>query len=199
MGWHLKGPSHVSQHGGSHLLGANWYRVFSNHVDPHVVNIILWNMATNCFPEIYLPTLTQKFSWMIKSTLAWGKSWYPPMGEPCLSQYPQRWTGNRPMINKHIQAETRWPPFFRFSNGFSWMKLYEFWLKFHWSLFLAVQLTIFQHWFRKWLGAGQATSHYLNQLYASLGLNELRLLKSFLTPNQVLNHITWSNSVFEIP
>ena len=31
-----------------------------------------------------------------------------------------------------------------FSNGFSWMKMYEF----HWSLFLGVQLTIFQHWFR---------------------------------------------------
>ena len=35
-----------------------------------------------------------------------------------------------------------------FSNGFSWMKMYEFLLKFHWSLFLGVQLTIFQHWFR---------------------------------------------------
>ena len=25
---------------------------------------------------------------------------------------------------------------------------YEFWLIFHWSLFLRIQLTIFQHWFR---------------------------------------------------
>ena len=33
-------------------------------------------------------------------------------------------------------------------NIFSWMKMYEFRLKFHWSLFLRVQLTIFQHWFR---------------------------------------------------
>ena len=31
-----------------------------------------------------------------------------------------------------------------FSNGFSWMKIYEFRLTFHWSLFLGVQLTIFQ-------------------------------------------------------
>ena len=60
------------------------------------------------------------------------------------------------------------------------MKIYEFRLTFHWSLFLGVQLTIFQHWFRWWLGADQATSHYLNQwwldyrrIYASLGLNEL--------------------------
>ena len=35
-----------------------------------------------------------------------------------------------------------------FSNGFSWMKLYEFRLKFHWGLFPGVELTIFQHWFR---------------------------------------------------
>ena len=35
-----------------------------------------------------------------------------------------------------------------FSDAFTWMKMYEFWLRFHWSLFLRVQLTIFQHWFR---------------------------------------------------
>ena len=35
-----------------------------------------------------------------------------------------------------------------FSNPFSWMKMYEFRLRFHWSLFLRVQLTIFHHWFR---------------------------------------------------
>ena len=67
-----------------------------------------------------------------------------------------------------------------FLNGFSWIKIYEFRLKFLWSLFLGAQLTIYQHWFRKWLGADQATSHYLNQwwliywrIYASLGLIEL--------------------------
>ena len=35
-----------------------------------------------------------------------------------------------------------------FSNAFSSMKIYEFRLKLHWSLFLRVQLTIFHHWFR---------------------------------------------------
>ena len=35
-----------------------------------------------------------------------------------------------------------------FSNAFSWMEIYEFRSKFHWSLFLRVQLTIFQYWFR---------------------------------------------------
>ena len=67
-----------------------------------------------------------------------------------------------------------------FSNAFSRMKMNEFRLGFHWSLFLMFELTIFQLWFRLWLGADQATSHYLNQwwlvywrIYASLGLNEL--------------------------
>ena len=66
------------------------------------------------------------------------------------------------------------------SNACSWMKMLEFRLRFHWSLFIRVQLTLFQHWFRQWLGAGQATSHCLNQwwlvywrIYVSLGLNEL--------------------------
>ena len=55
-----------------------------------------------------------------------------------------------------------------FSNAYSRMKLYQSRLKFHWSLFSRVQSTIFQHWFRWWLGAGQATSHYLNQCWYDL-------------------------------
>ena len=35
-----------------------------------------------------------------------------------------------------------------FSNAFSWIKMLQLGLKFHWSLFPRVQLTIFQHWFR---------------------------------------------------
>ena len=46
-------------------------------------------------------------------------------------------------------------------NTFSWMKTLKFWLKFHWILFQTVQLIIFQHWFRWWLGAILATSHYI--------------------------------------
>ena len=61
------------------------------------------------------------------------------------------------------------------------LKIVGFWLNFHWNIFARVQLTIIQHRVRLWLGAQQATSHYLNQwwsvywrIYASLGLNELR-------------------------
>ena len=55
-----------------------------------------------------------------------------------------------------------------FWNAFSWMNMYEFRLKFHWNLFLRVQLTISQHWCRWWLGPSQATSHYLNPWWYSL-------------------------------
>ena len=61
-----------------------------------------------------------------------------------------------------------------------WMEIYMFRLKFHWSLFPMVQLTTSEHWFSEWLGAGQVTSHYLNQwwlvywwMYTSLGRDEL--------------------------
>ena len=68
-----------------------------------------------------------------------------------------------------------------YSNGYFLMKMYEFRLKFHWSLSLVVELAIFQRWFRKQrLGVDKATSHYLKQwrlaywrIYASLGLNDV--------------------------
>ena len=60
--------------------------------------------------------------------------------------------------------------FVRISNSFFLMKIYKFWLRFHWSLFPMAQSTTFQHWFKLWLGACQATSHYLNQLW----LNDIR-------------------------
>ena len=50
-----------------------------------------------------------------------------------------------------------------FWKAFSCIKMYEFRLILHRSLFLRVQLTISQHWLRWWLGAGQVTSHYQNQ------------------------------------
>ena len=50
----------------------------------------------------------------------------------------------------HIEAETKWPPFrgLHFQVHFLEWKCFEFRLKFHWSLFLRVQLTIIHHWVR---------------------------------------------------
>ena len=79
--------------------------------------------------------------------------------------------------------------------------MFQFRLKFHWNLFLRVQLTIFHHWLRQWLGTVQATSHYLNQWWlvyrricASLGLNELNpnaLLKSihYIFCSEIPEHV----------
>ena len=60
-----------------------------------------------------------------------------------------------------------------FSNAFSRTKMYN-------NIAILTILTILQHWFREWLGAGQATNHYRNQwwliyrrIYASIGLNKL--------------------------
>ena len=65
--------------------------------------------------------------------------------------------------------------------------MYEFRLTFHRKLFIRFKLTIFQHWFRKWLGTDHATSHYLNQwciywrIYALLGFNELSVFNYKIT------------------
>ena len=68
----------------------------------------------------------------------------------------------------HLEMSAKWWPFYSgpnvlthwgrdkmaaisqttHSNPFSWMKIFEFRFKFHWSLFLGFQLTIFQHWFK---------------------------------------------------
>ena len=97
----------------------------------------------------------------------------------------------------------------KFLNAFSRMKMHQSRLRFHWSLFPKVGLTIFQHWFRNWSGAGQATSHYLDQwwlvywrLYASIRLNELKVssglfnqwLVAWHLPNQfwlIINGVLW--------
>ena len=50
------------------------------------------------------------------------------------------------------------------SNEFFWMKMCKFWLRFHWSLFPRVKLTIFHHQYSAW----SATSHYLNQWWLRL-------------------------------
>ena len=70
-----------------------------------------------------------------------------------------------------------------FSYAFSWIKEYVFRIKFHWTLFLKVQLTICQHWFRlsdNGLVLNRLQAIILRNdrllywhIYASLGLDEL--------------------------
>ena len=67
-----------------------------------------------------------------KHTSAWTKFWLPQI------HYLTHWS--RDKMAAIFQTT--------YLKAFSWMKMYEFWLKFHWSLFLRIQLTTFQHWFR---------------------------------------------------
>ena len=67
------------------------------------------------------------------------------------------------------------------------------------NMFIGVQLTIFKHWFRLWLGTDHDTSNYLNQwwlvywrIYASLCLNE-PLCRTHLVPSQ---KISWRKSTY---
>ena len=65
-----------------------------------------------------------------------------------------------------------------FSDAFSWMKSFVFSLKFHWGLFLNVQLTITQDWFRLVLNRRQAiiwtNADPINwRMYVALGGDEL--------------------------
>ena len=52
-----------------------------------------------------------------------------------------------------------------FSDAFSWMKTFEFQTTFYRTMFLRMLFTIWQHWFREWLGDEQAKSHYLKQCW----------------------------------
>ena len=79
-----------------------------------------------------------------------------------------------------------------FSNRFSWMKMYECWLKFHWCMFLRVQLTIFQDLFRSpnqwWL------DHWC--IHASPGLNELNCeIVKWRTAYRIRSYTTISNCI----
>ena len=88
-----------------------------------------------------------------------------------------------------------------FSNAFSWMKMYEFRLRFHQSLLLRFELTIFQLRFRYWLGANQATSHYLNEWWPSLQTHMCITQPQWVKPcvrNQMLKQITWSRMVSDL-
>ena len=128
---------------------------------------------------------------LIRRWLCWFTDLYVSLG---LIELKHQWYDSLVIIeirtDLHISGSWRCLPYWgrdkmdailqeTFSNAFSWMKMLEFRVKFHWILLLSFKLTIFQHWFRYWLAADQAASHYLNQrwldyqsIYASLCLNE---------------------------
>ena len=75
----------------------------------------------------------------------------------CLLQYPMlhdlphpgiqenKHQTNQPYVNPSPLDKMAAVSQTTFSNAFSWMKTFVCWFKFHWTLFLTVQLTITQH------------------------------------------------------
>ena len=83
-----------------------------------------------------------------------------------------------------------------FPDAFSWMKIYEFRLIFHWTLFLRVKLTKFHHWFRWWLGADKVTTDkpLSEPMMVSL-LTHIRVIRSQWVKLWLLLHST-SQEIF---
>ena len=112
------------------------------------VNFI-WNDKVVSF---YVITITQYVIWITTDTQKMIKNIYAektcftltPRGRVthiCIRNLDQNLTHwGRDEMNNISQTT--------FSNLFSSMKMFEFRLKFHWSLFPRVQLTKFRHWFR---------------------------------------------------
>ena len=81
------------------------------------------------------------------------------------------------------------------SNEFSWMKMWEFWLKFHWNLFLRAQITNnpalvqIMAWRQAiiWTCDGQSTDAYMSHS-ASKSWCTYRLMK---LPFQLISNKVW--------
>ena len=76
-------------------------------------------------------------------------------GQPVTSSPPYKYVNHQGLFNQHGYTLTHWGrdkmdaiSQTTLSNAFLWMKILEFWSRFHWCLFRRIQLTIFQHWFR---------------------------------------------------
>ena len=101
-----------------------------------------------------------------------GPTWGPPGADRtqvCPMLVP--WTYLRCLYSYHLtEAETKRPSFCRQHFWRHFLEWRYVWISIEISLnfFPRVQSMICQHWFRSWLGAHQATNHYLNQWWLSL-------------------------------
>ena len=86
----------------------------------------------------------------------------------CVSTCPFFWNETlNSRLFTHLSRDKMANSLHTFSNVLSWMKIFLLWFKYHWNSLPMVQLKMIQHHFRKWLGANQVTSHYLNQWWPS--------------------------------
>ena len=118
--------------------------------------LLIWPLGTNCnetsikirtfsFKKIHLKLSSGKWRpFCLGLNVLMGSYWLRHMIND-----PAKYCMERSIMLTHWGRDKMAAIFqTTFSNAFSWMKMYEFRLKFHCRLFLRVQLTIFQHWFR---------------------------------------------------
>ena len=94
-------------------------------------------------------------------------------------------------IHTHTEAEQKsWHFASDIFNVFSLMKLFQFFIKFHRSLFLRGKLIIRQHWFRGCLGPNRWQANILNCITEQFSCQSIRsYVRKWLLANN--NFISW--------
>ena len=126
--WHIYASVVEAIIGSDNGLSPIWRHAI---ISTNVGIFVNWNLGTNLI-EILIEIQTFSFK---KMHLKTSGKWLPfCLGLNVLTHWGQ---DNIADIFQTI-----------FSNAFHWMKMFEFQIQFDLSLFLRVQLTIIQHWFR---------------------------------------------------
>ena len=127
-------------------------------LDRHLLSLVGgWGSRFSILPEMHFVTVRLQLPEDIqceKCVLQWkynaGKFYWEHFPDIFLSSKSLKYAVGKDSINLTHWGRDKMAAIFQttFSNAFYWMKMYEYRLNFHWSLFLRVQLTISQHWFR---------------------------------------------------
>ena len=137
-----------------------WVKYWSavHFYQQHILNLkktrLNWSVSSNkndidieIFRRAYCSTIEKKHNCKNIGTLFTGRT-FTQKGERHLQK---ACTAKWPFSFTHLPLD-KMATISTFSNAFSWMKSFIYWWKFHWSLFLRVQLIITQYWFRSWHG-----------------------------------------------
>ena len=132
------------------LCGAWWDLLLPVQSDWLNTDFIYCNVYNHCFKYIHCPSINinhAQLQWVIENRISNATcSCHKRLESLWCCLHVLCWTAfklthwSRDKMDA-ISQTTLW-------SSFPWMKMFEFRLKFHWSMFLRVQLTKFQHWFR---------------------------------------------------
>ena len=145
-------PHNMHQQTGSALVQVTACRLFKCFAPSHYLNqcliIVNWTLR-NKFSEIRIKI--QNFSFMkmhLKMLSAKLQPYFPGRDELRKWSFPELEFPHWGVSLTHWGRDKMAISQTTLSNAFSLMKILVFLFKFHWSLFLSVQSTIFHHWFR---------------------------------------------------